>query len=107
MAAQLAVNLGVALTAHQHDVVGIEEQALHLGGGLGTLEGHDMMTGKARSDVTILDACLDALALAHLAASAIAVPHQALQVGPAWVVEHAAVFRSVAFPLFTTHSQRV
>ena len=106
MTAQLAVDLGVARLAHQHDVVGREEQALHLGGCLGALEGDDVVTGKAGSDVTILDACLDALALAHLAAPAIAVPHQPLQVGPAWVVEHAAVLRSVAFP-FTTHIQRV
>ena len=106
MAAQLAVYLGVALTAHQHDVVGIEEQALHLGRGLGALEGHDVVAGKAGSDVTILDACLDALALAHLAAPAIAVPHQPLQVGPAWVVEHTAVLWAVAFP-FTTHIRRV
>ena len=106
MAAQLAVELGVALTAHQHDVGRVEEQALHLGLRLGTLEGDDVVAGKAGSDVTILDACLDALALAHLASTTVAVPHQSLDVGPAWVVEHPRVLWSVSLPS-TTHSQRV
>ena len=102
MAAQLAVELVVALLAHQHDVLGVEEQALHLGRSLGTLEGDDVMAGKAGSDVTIVDACLDALALAHLASATIAVPHQSLDARPTWVVEHPRVLWSVSLPS-TTH----
>ena len=107
MTAELAVELGVALLAHQHDVGRVEEEPLHLGRGLGALEGDDVMAGKAGSDVTVLDACLDALALAHLASATIAVPHQSLDAMPTWVVEHAAVLWSVSFPSLTIHSQRV
>ena len=98
----LAVNLRVTILAHQYDVVRIEKQPFHLCLGLCRLEGDDVVAGKARLDVTIIDTRLNALALAHSAQSAVALPHESLDAWPSLIVEHLVMLRSESFPTHTS-----
>ena len=98
MTSHLAVNLRVTILAYQDDVVHVEEQPLHLSLRLGRFEGDDMVAGKARLDITTIDTRLYAIALAHSAQSAVALPHESLDRWPSLIVKHLVMLRSESLP---------
>ena len=87
-ASQFLVSLHVAGYAQQHAVRWVVAQALHLGCGLGTLEGDDVVAVPACRDVPVT--------LAPLAQSLGPGTHNALSQHPSLVVEHPHVLRSVS-----------